>query len=129
MPQMKIGTVAANLETSTRAREFVAYARLLAASNGSRLQAREMAQRQSVSPRVVEVLKSAVSAGGLGSGDWGEQLGDLGNMISAFLDSLKNYGAFDAMLPAMKRVPLRTRLGLVVAGATGAVVASGHVTP
>ena len=129
-----LGKVSANLETATRAGEFVALARILCASSGYVGDTVAMAKAQRISPRVVSVLetgiyKSAVAAGGLAPGNWGAELGDYGNMITAFVDSLKTFGAFDSMLPSMKRVPLRTRLAFVSIGATGAIVPGGHVSP
>ena len=127
---VKLGKVAANLETATRASEFVAFARMLALAEGRRSQAAAMAEADRVSPRVVDMLrKSAVEGGTFGSGNWAEQLGDLGSMIAAFIGTLKHHGAFDAMLPSMKRVPLRTRLGLISVGVSAAIVPAGHVTP
>jgi HK97 family phage major capsid protein len=49
--------------------------------------------------------------------------------VQAFLDSLRNVGAFDRMLPDMKRVPLRTRVAAVSLGATGYIVGEGAPKP
>src|SRR5262249_8860752 len=50
-------------------------------------------------------------------------------LASAFLESLRNYGAFDRMLPLMRRVPFRRRIGAVTtaAGASTTPQASAKV--
>ena len=125
---VKLGTVAANLETATRAGEFIAIARLMLLAKGNIPQAAVLAETRGYSSRVGGVLKSAIAAGSL-DGAWGSQLGEYPGVVAAFLDSLRNVGAFNSMLPAMKRVPTRQRVAMVTVGATGAIVPGGMVTP
>jgi len=125
----KAAQVSENLESRTRAGEFLATQRLFLAAGGDLKQAALMAEAQRFSPRVVSVLKTAVNAGSLDSGGaWGSSLGEYGATISAFLDSLRSVGAFDSVLTLMKRVPLRTRFTLVSGGGSGAVVPERHVS-
>jgi hypothetical protein len=47
----------------------------------------------------------------------------------AFAESLRNFGAFDAMLPFMRRVPLHSRVGMSTTGLTATTVAQHHPKP
>ena len=122
---MALGPVSASLEQATRAGELNAIFKYVALA-GSVGGAIRIAEADRASPRVVNVLKTAVTAGGLST--WGSQVGDFGSLITAFFETLKNVSAFDALLPSMRRVPFRSRVVVVTAGATGVVVTEGHVT-
>jgi HK97 family phage major capsid protein len=124
-----LAAVNAAIETATRSGEFIAIAKRFTAARGDMNEAIVSAEGER-SPRVVQVLKAAVSAGGLNAPSWGAELGsDYGTAVSAFLDSLRNVGAFDALLPSMRKVPLRTRVIITTVGATGAIVGEGSPKP
>jgi HK97 family phage major capsid protein len=50
-------------------------------------------------------------------------------IVGAFAESLRNFGAFDAMLPFMRRVPLHVRTGMSTTGFTASTVAQYHPKP
>jgi hypothetical protein len=50
-------------------------------------------------------------------------------LANAFLESLRNFGAFDRMLPSMRQVPMRTRVGASTTGTTGTTVPQASVKP
>jgi hypothetical protein len=67
--------------------------------------------------------KAAVAAGTTLDSTWAAPLADFQNLASSFLASLKNYGCFDRLLPDMRAVPMRTRVGANSIGASAATVA------
>lgn len=121
----RIGTVHAGLETATRAGEFAAIAKCLAAGAGGTHAAANFAEQKRLPRRVVEILKAGVSAGTLG-GSEGTALGDYGVVAQAWLDSLRNISAFDALLPSMVKIPLRTFVGISSLEVTGYVRGEGQ---
>lgn len=129
-----LGTLQADIETRTRAGEFVGICRSLLAAqmgagNGSGIvNAHRIAAAHRMSPRVVSILKSAVTVGGI-SGTWGGEIAEYNDVVSAFLETLAPVGAFDRLLPDMRRVPLRTRVVLVTSGFTANIVGRAQVTP
>jgi hypothetical protein len=124
-----LGTVQADLETRTRAGEFVGIARTLVASakTGGLLLAARMAESHRMSPRVVSILKSAVASGT--TSGWGASISEYQDTVSAFLESLSVVGAFDRMLGDMQRVPLKTRVAITTVGITGSIVGEAQATP
>lgn len=80
-------------------------------------------------PRVKRVLRAAVGSAGTGDAGWG--LAEYGQIVSAFVDGLRASGIFDRLLgdAAMRRVPLRTRLGVIVVGATAQSTSEGAPKP
>ena len=73
--------------------------------------------------------KTAVTPGNTTDSTWGAPLATYDNLATAFLESLRSVGAFDAVLPSMRQVPLRTKLVLVSGGATGSIVNQGSIKP
>lgn len=108
-----LNRVAAGVETATRADEFITMAKLLV---GCRWDL-PMAARRAPSGRIESVLRSVVSTGSMATA---APLVEYNAMVSAFLGSLSQLSAFDTMLPSMRRVPLRTRTGVVSVAVTGA---------
>jgi hypothetical protein len=80
-------------------------------------------------PDSVAMQKAAVSAGTTADSGWALPLAEYNTLANAFLESLRSFGAFDAMLPSMRRVPFRTRIGAVTSGATGTTVPQGQIKP
>ena len=117
----QLGRVHASLETTTKAREFITLARVIALGRGDHYAAQTVAHDHRVlcGPRIKSILKSrhrvyqmppdlvdrqkaAASAGGTATSDfstWGSALAEYNTLAAAFLESLRSYGAFDAMLP------------------------------
>jgi HK97 family phage major capsid protein len=72
--------------------------------------------------RATRILKAVVAGGSLADPSWAGSLVDYTTAVNAFVDSLRTAGAFDAIFPAMTRIPMGTRAAFTVIGATGAVV-------
>jgi hypothetical protein len=143
----QIGRAHASAELSTKAREFVNLARIIALSRGNHADAQQLAQDKLMGPtiksivaghhRVYEMrpdlanrLKAAVSAGSTTDSSWALPLSEYQTLASAFLESLRNWSAFDAMLAGgMKRVPFRVRVGSTTVGLTGSTVSQASIKP
>src|SRR5262245_22501450 len=120
----QINRAAADAEAATRAGEFAQLARLFAIAKGDWRWASKLDQ---ASPRVAEIArKAAVDPGSTTSLS---SIAQTEGIVQAFLDSLRNVGAFDAMLLSMKRVPIRTRVAAVSLSATGYIVGQGAPKP
>lgn len=124
-----IGALNANIEANARANALIHVAKYLVAAKGSRSLAREMAEQRRALPNIQAVLKAAVDAGTTTGTTWAAPVSEYSGMVAAFVDSLANFGAFDAALPMMKRMPLRTRVAIVTVGATAATVSQGSIVP
>src|SRR4051812_42964919 len=110
------------------AQEFASFAHLLIKSSGDlSLAAASAATDRLVPPRVASVLKSAVAAGTTSDNAWAAPLADYQGIVSNFLGSLSNVGAFDRILAdnGFLKVPLKTRLALVSGSAVADEVAEG----
>jgi HK97 family phage major capsid protein len=121
----RAGVVSSNLEVSTRAGEFVELARQLVLARGDLVQAAQTALNDR-HQNIAAVLKSAVAAGTLSNYS---AIAQLPAIATAFLDSLRNVGAFDSMLPSMVRMPLRTRVAISSVAITGTTVAESTAKP
>jgi hypothetical protein len=109
-----VARVAFERETSAGERDFVMFAKALVAGMGDRGRAAELATAWGASPRIVSILKAAVSANVLAD------LAPYQLIASAFTESLRNFGLFDAMLAdGFVRAGFNSVLGLVTTGATG----------
>lgn len=122
-----IRTVSANVEVATRDREFVTLARVWLAAQSGTERASDIARNWRVGPRIESIVERngvGVTAGAR-AGDWGSEVGaEYQRLATAFAQSLRNYGAFDAMLAGgFVVVPTRTRLGITTTGASGGTVA------
>jgi hypothetical protein len=126
-----IARVSINQEVATREREFVTLARVLLAAQGGRNNetAIDVARRVGAGRRVEAIVKDAAAAGSIAG--WGDDVSAEYNRLSAaFVQSLRNYGAFDRMLAdGFVVVPPRTRIGLTTTGATGSTVAEASLKP
>jgi HK97 family phage major capsid protein len=104
---------------------------LLHASGGMRSDAAIIAKAGGAGPRVVRILqKGAIGASSLGDDDSGEILADWRIASGAFFSSLRTQSVFFRLLDSgMRRVPLRTRLGVVSLDASAYVVGEGAAVP
>jgi hypothetical protein len=144
----KIGVMNRTMEVSTKAREFANLARAIAAGRGDHANVQNIVRKNrglmgSLVARIVDsdqrvysmpsdlVLrqKAAVAAGATDSSTWGDQLAAYQTLAAAFLESLRNFGAFDRMLPSMRQVPFRTRIGASTTGIVGTAVPQASVKP
>jgi HK97 family phage major capsid protein len=127
----RIGQVNANMESATRQREFISFAKYLLDAKGQPALAWENAKQNRALPRVVEILRSAVAAGGTTDPAWAGALTDYNLIAQAFLGSLRQFSAFDQVLTdgSFLRVPLRTRVNIVSTAASGALVGEGQPKP
>lgn len=106
-------------------------AKFLLASAGDRMHARELAKSAGATDRMVHLLtKAPIGAGHSSDGNYGEVLADWRIAASGFFASLRTRSAYFAMLAGgFQKAPLRTRLGLVTANATGYIVGAGKAIP
>src|SRR5262245_54246348 len=141
----QLGKINQATELSIKAREFCTLARVIALSRGDHLVAQKLAADQRLSPGISRILagrqvysvphevaarqKAAISAGSTTDPTWAGPLAEYDLVAAAFLESLKHFGAFDQMLPQMRRVPLRTRIGASTSGASGTTVPQASVKP
>ena len=147
----RVAEVSRSAEISQRAKEFCRLAQIIARGRGQHGSVQSLAHdnRVILGPRVAKIVeshlavyelnpevaarqKAAVSAGGTSLSDfstWGPALAEYDTLASAFLELLRNWGAFDAMLPSMRRVPFRTRVGVSTTAITGSVVGQGAPKP
>src|SRR5262249_31932071 len=142
----QLGRVHASIERSEKAKQFCDLARIVAMSRGDHALAQHAAEKSRLSPTIRRILsgrpavyavqpdaaaqhKAAVAAGTTADTGWALPLAEYDVLAGAFLESLKNFGAFDAMLPSMRRVPLRTRIGASTTGITAATVGQAQVKP
>lgn len=116
----QIGRLNHDIELTARAGEYVRVAMSLAAGGGYAA-GMQHAKSVGVADRAIEFMqKAAVSP--LTMSDPLSQ----STLIAAFIDSLRNIGAFDTMLASgMVRVPLKTKVALSTIAATAFVVGQG----
>ena len=80
--------------------------------------------------RVQRILKSgAIPAGTTSDADWaGNAMGDYNASIIAFFESLRTTSVFFRLLAdnALRRVPLRQRVGIISGGSTGWIIGEGE---
>jgi hypothetical protein len=143
-----LGRLNAAAEMSTKTREFLNLARAIALGRGHYMNVRQIVHdnRILMGPRIKSIVeshhhvyefapdvaarqKAAVAAGTTADTGWALPLSEYQTLASAFLESLRNYGAFDAMLPFMRRVPFRTRVGASTIGITGSTVPQQQIKP
>jgi HK97 family phage major capsid protein len=79
--------------------------------------------------QVVDFERAAVGAGSTTDTSFADALAGYQVVTNAFAESLRNFGAFDAMLPFMRRVPLHSRAGMSTTGFTASTVAQHHPKP
>ncbi|EGE56748.1 UNVERIFIED_ORG: hypothetical protein GGI63_003087 [Rhizobium esperanzae] len=105
-------------------------AKYLMASKGDGVLAHTLAANSRASQRVLNILSKA-AVGGITSTDGvGQALVDIGVAQSAFFGSLRTRSVFFRLLDqGFKKVPLRTRLGIVSASASGWIVAESEPKP
>jgi HK97 family phage major capsid protein len=127
-PEMNPIIEAGRADQRAKANEFIAVARHLILARGDKVLASKLAESRSTE-RVKTILKSSASAGGVTIGTWGSQIAEYPGIVAAFLESLNSYGAFDAMLSSMRRVPLHSRVSVVTVGASGTTVGESQATP
>ncbi len=109
-------------------------AKCLLATKGNRSQSRMIAQRRKASDRVMRLLetKAAIPAGHTGDSDFGSILGGDSRVAArAFFESLRTTSVFFRLHSgnSFRPVPMRTRVGVVAAGATGFIRGEGQAIP
>src|SRR5262245_56409398 len=112
-----------NIETSQKAKDFCTLARIIALSQGDHAVAQQLLRENrnllgpkiksifddhhrvyEMRPDVVARQKAGVAAGTTTDSTWALPLAEYDVLANAFLESLRSFGAFDAMLPHMRRV-------------------------
>jgi hypothetical protein len=103
--------------------EFVSLARHLMLGRGDVMEARESAEADAGCPRrVIEVLKSAVSAGSLTDPTWAGNLAQYRAIVGAYVDALASVSFFDRAMADnafVKVPPEATAIVIVSQSATG----------
>ena len=113
------GSVA--IDADHRSKQFVRVAQILAMHSGDVRQAREFAAAKGLLPEIQTVLKGAVGAGSISSGEL-SPLHEFERMGEAYLATLRSASAFDALLPFMRNVPFRSKIVISTSGAAGAAI-------
>ena len=118
-----------------KAAMFVEYARHLALGQGKISDAIHSAETSHASPRVIEALQKQATPGtttevvGSPPDTWGGQLAPMADAAQAFVATLSNHGAFDAMVVDMLGAPMNSRFTYVISNPDAAPVAEGAVKP
>lgn len=110
---------------------FGQMARFIAAGRGDPVQSLALAEAQKADPKVINILKAAVSGHSTNDPGFGTSSSDYRAVASGFVELLRSRSAFYQLLEngSFSRVPLRTRLSLVTGGATGNIVPEGSAAP
>lgn len=118
------------MQESSASVEFAQYARAVALSRGSisGMEALMAEKHQYTQERVHRLVKAAVNVGSTTDPNYAATA-DYNAIASVFIESLRNVGAFDAMLPSMRRVPLRTRVTINSSAYVGTITAQGAPKP
>lgn len=136
--QSRNPTVAATVKVKPTQEKGIAFARLarsIGLAKGNYVQALQIAQnRYQDDPRIINILKDAVSAGTTSGGTWAAPLvGDESTVFADFAEFLRPMtilGKFGAGgVPALRRVPFRTRLLSQDSGGAGYWVGEGAAKP
>ncbi len=110
--------------------DFSALARLVAIGGGNISQAAYLAESTKAPEAVRSVLKSAVDAGSLADPAFANALSDYGDVVGAFVESLRSRSVFARLLDGgMIRMPLRTRAAIATAVATAYARGEGLPIP
>jgi hypothetical protein len=131
----ELGRAAQSYDQINKVVEFM---RLAIAIGGSRRMADPIRMRaRTFSPRLDTILgdhnsvfemtptqladfkKAAASVGDTVDTSWASPLAAYKVVADAFVESMRNYGAFDALLPFMRILPLHSRTGIITTGFVG----------
>jgi len=116
-----------NGERPSGGADFAMLARTLALSKLKQVSAGEAADALRASDRVSRICKAAVGAGTVANSAGSF---DYQTVIESFIGSLRSRSIFYSMLEnGIVRVPLRTRVGITTASATGWILGAGKPTP
>lgn len=112
--------------------EFVCLAQTLMKSNGDlAATAYALSENHPRQTRIIEICKSAIGAGSLSDPTWSGNLAPYQQVSTGFLESLRSLSVFDRLLGdvAIQRVPLRTRLSVVIGSAIASEVGESVPAP
>src|SRR5689334_14103231 len=124
-----LGQIERSADAHARASEFVHYAKYLMLERGSVFAALRTAEANRATPRIVEVLKAAATAGTTTDAAWASPLAPYSQMVDGFLAGLNNAGAFDAMFADMRSFPLHTQIAATTVVASASTVAEAGPKP
>jgi HK97 family phage major capsid protein len=137
----ELGSMSERFEQTKAAREFIALCIAIAARKKFGVKERALEQLPAraasifrnpleiyrMKPSEVFYQRAAVQPGSTSSDTWGADLANYQTLANAFAESIRNYGAFDKLIAGgMRVVPMRTRVGAITVGATGATAAQFH---
>jgi HK97 family phage major capsid protein len=121
----ELGRLVRETEARAATNEFVRLALYLAGGRNDLMTSAGMAEPKGTD-RVKHILKTAVGAGTMAEA---VALADYQTLASSFVASLQGYSAYDTMLLAMRRMPLKTRIFSVTLGGTGSNPTEGKAKP
>jgi hypothetical protein len=119
----KIDQFGRDIELSQAAKNFGHMARWIALGKGDSSTVIGLAEKARALPQILDALKAASGPGSTMGGAWGTELAPYRQLADAFLLSLRNVGAFDAMFPYMKQIPMHSQIVVASGGATAATIA------
>jgi hypothetical protein len=144
----QLGNINRNIELNEKVRQFACLAKAVMLSRGSHGAVQSIVHDHRIvcgptvksvveasqavyafPPDTVHRQKAAVAAGTTADTGWALPLADFQRLTNAFLESLRQYGFFDSMLPFTKRVPFRVRVGASTSSITGSVPGQQEVKP
>jgi hypothetical protein len=124
-----LASLARDQATGQAAIEFATLATFIMRSQGDPVMALRMAEAARL-PRIMSILKSAVTAGSLGDASWAAKLADYRGLSDSFASSLANIGVFDfALSSGAVVIPENVSISIVTVAPTAANVAEGKVKP
>lgn len=109
--------------------DFTSYAKCLMLADGHLNTVMATDHKKHLTERAGVILKAAVAAGTTTNPAWAGNLVSYQAVASAFVESLRSISVFDAMLPNMRRVPLKTILAVVTSSIEGSGPNEGAATP
>jgi HK97 family phage major capsid protein len=119
-----IGDLNRGVQLSSASHDFDRYAALMMATRFNRAEALKSAG--DASPRVREILKSAVDTGTTSDSDWGSPLVGYRQIVSGFLQSLAPFSAFQRIMTdgSFLTVPFKTFIAIASTAARGSGIIS-----
>jgi len=120
---MSLRPIAIGIENATRARQFLQACRVRALHGEDVAAARQYAEANHFE------IKSAIAPATTTSPNFLGPIAQVEPLAAAYLETLRNASAFDALLPSMRIIPFKTRVVMTTLGVAGAIVAEGAPKP
>ena len=125
----QIARYSTSVEVTAKANECIRAVRVLGLA-GASADAQRLAERFSCSRAFAEIVnKAATPAGTTLDSSWAGALASTLSSPQGFIQSLRDSGAFDRLLPDMRRVPMNSRVVVTALGASGHTVSEASAKP